>query len=45
MKKLVLAIVAFTMIGLSSCKKEEGATPETAKPVSDIDPRAIQHWD
>ncbi|HYK75581.1 MAG TPA: hypothetical protein VEV16_01260 [Daejeonella sp.] len=28
MKKIVLAIVALAVISISSCKKEEGATPE-----------------
>lgn len=44
MKKLVLAIVAFTMIGLSSCKKEEGATPQTAKP-SKLADKEVAQWD
>ncbi|HXH99367.1 MAG TPA: hypothetical protein VNI52_03805 [Sphingobacteriaceae bacterium] len=44
MKKLVLALVAFAVIGLSSCKKEEGATPENSKSVKTSN-RHIQQWD
>jgi hypothetical protein len=45
MKKLVLALVAFAVIGLSSCEKEEGATPGTAKPVKVSDRKEIAQWD
>jgi len=30
MKKVLLAVIAFTVLGMTSCKKEEGAQPNNA---------------
>ena len=30
MKKLLLSLIAFAILGITSCKKEEGAQPENA---------------
>ena len=31
MKKLILSVIALSVITISSCKKEEGATPQIKK--------------
>ena len=46
MKKLVLAVIAMVVVGMTSCKKEEGATPEFKKAsVSMSEKKDTSTWD
>ena len=45
MKKLVLALVAISVIGMTSCKKEESAQPETKNSTVKIGKKDTSSWD
>ncbi len=45
MKKLVLAVIAVAMISVSSCKKDQGATPEANSAVKVLDKKDTAQWD
>ena len=46
MKKVLLATIALVVIGMTSCQKEEGATPEITKETGKIaDRKDVGSWD
>ena len=46
MKKLILAVVALVVVGMTSCQKEEGATPEVqTSEVRVADKKDTSSWD
>lgn len=46
MKKILLAIIALVVIGVTSCKKEEGAQPEEKNSaVKVLDKKDTTQWD
>jgi hypothetical protein len=46
MKKVLLAVVAFTILGIASCKKEEGAQPDAQNSAVKIENKKdTTQWD
>lgn len=45
MKKVIVAVVAMVVIGMTSCKKEEGAQPESSSTVKVLDKKDTSQWD
>jgi hypothetical protein len=46
MKKVLLAVIAMVVIGMTSCKKEEGAQPEsTNSAVKVLNKKDTTQWD
>jgi len=45
MKKVLFAIIAVAVIGMSSCKKEEGAQPETENATKVSNKKDTSQWD
>ena len=45
MKRLLLAVIAIVMLGATSCKKEQGATPESNSAVKAMDKKDTATWD
>ena len=45
MKKVFLAVVAFAVLGITSCKKEEGAQPESNSAVKIENKKDTTQWD
>jgi len=46
MKKVLLAVVAFAVLGITSCKKEEGAQPDAANNAVKIENKKdTTQWD
>ena len=44
MRKLLLAVIAMVVIGMTSCKKEDGAQPETNTSTV-LDKKDTSGWD
>ena len=44
MKKVLLAVIATVIVGMTSCKKDEGAQPEVKKNVV-LDKKENSTWD
>ena len=44
MKKVLLAVIAMVVLGVTSCKKEEGAQPETNTSTV-LDKKDTSGWD
>ena len=44
MKKLVLSLIAISVIGMTSCKKEETAQPQTTS-AAKVAKKDISTWD
>ena len=45
MKKVLLAVVAFAVLGITSCKKEEGAQPDANNSVKIENKKDLSQWD
>jgi hypothetical protein len=45
MKKVLLAVVAFAVLGITSCKKEEGAQPDANNAVKIENKKDTTQWD
>jgi hypothetical protein len=45
MKKVLLAAVAFAVLGMTSCKKEEGAQPDAKSNVKIENKKDTTQWD
>ena len=45
MKKLVLALIAISVIGMTSCKKEEAAQPEIKNSTVKVGKKDTGSWD
>ena len=45
MKKLILSLIALSIITISSCKKEEGATPQIKNGSNKIAVRDLTKYD
>ncbi|WP_155975815.1 hypothetical protein [Daejeonella oryzae] len=45
MKKLILSLVALSVISISSCKKEEGAKPEIKNDTSKVAAKTLGSFD
>jgi len=45
MKKVLLAVIALAVIGITSCKKEEGAQPDTKNAVKIENKKDTTQWD
>ena len=45
MKKVLLAAIAFAVLGMTSCKKEEGAQPESNSAAKIENKKDTTQWD
>ena len=45
MKKVLLAVIAMVVIGMTSCKKEAGAQPEANSAAKVLDKKDTTQWD
>jgi len=45
MKKVLLAVIAVVMIGMTSCKKEEVAQPQTDNAAKVLNKKDTSQWD
>jgi len=45
MKKVLLATIAFAVLGMTSCKKEEGAQPDAKNSVKIENKKDTTQWD
>ncbi|NEU08345.1 hypothetical protein GZH53_08495 [Flavihumibacter sp. R14] len=45
MKKVLLAVIAFAVLGITSCKKEEGAQPDSTNTVKVSNKKDTTQWD
>ena len=45
MKKVLLAVIAFAVLGITSCKKEEGAQPDSKNAVKVLNKKDTTQWD
>ena len=45
MKKLLLAVVAIMMVGLTSCKKEDAAQPQAQSNTVKLEKKDTTQWD
>ena len=46
MKKVLLAVIAMVVVGMSSCQKEEGATPQVQTQTHKVaDKKDTSGWD
>ncbi|HYK75580.1 MAG TPA: hypothetical protein VEV16_01255 [Daejeonella sp.] len=45
MKRLVFAVLALAVISISSCKKEEGATPEIKNETTKVAAKDLSAYD
>jgi hypothetical protein len=45
MKKVLLAVIAVAVVGITSCKKEEGAQPDAKNNVKIENKKDTTQWD
>lgn len=45
MKKIILAALVFSFIGITSCKKDAGAQPDSTNTVKVLDKKDTSQWD
>ena len=45
MKKVLLAVVAIAVLGISSCKKEEGARPQIKNDTNKVAAKNLSSYD
>ena len=45
MKKVLLAVVAIAVLGISSCKKEEGAKPQIKNDTNKVAGKTLSSFD
>jgi len=45
MKKVLLAVIVMSVLGITSCKKEEGAQPQANGSVKVLNKKDTSQWD